>query len=250
RIPPSVLAKYSYDPILDKYIYTEEIDDILVSYPLTMTPEEYQKHVEDEEMKAYFKRKFSSVSGRGPDDYDEDRNSLPKFYIHSDFVERIFGGDEIELIPQGSAEVSLGVLYNKRDNPSLSPRNRRSLTMDFDEFINMSLQGHIGSRLNINANYDTHSTFDFQNQIKLEYSPGEDDIIQKIEVGNVNMPLNSSLIQGSQSLFGAKAQLQFGKTKITGIYSEQHSERRQTRIEGGGALEEFEKYILEYDENR
>lgn len=250
RIPASVLAKYSYDPLLDKYIYTEEIEDILISYPLTMTPEEYQKRVQYEEMKAYFKRKFDQATGRGGPDDDLDRNSLPKFYINNDFVEKIFGGNEIELIPQGSAEVSLGVLYNKRDNPSLSPRNRRSLTMDFDEFINMSLQGHIGTRLHINANYDTHSTFDFQNQIKLEYSPGEDDIIQKIELGNVNMPLNSAFIQGSQSLFGAKAQFQFGKTRITGIYSEQHAERRQTRIQGGGALEEFEKYILEYDENR
>src|SRR5699024_5338569 len=101
-----------------------------------------------------------------------------------------------------------------------------------------------------NANYDTHATFDFQNQIKLEYAPDEDDIIRKIEVGNVNMPLNSSLIQGSQSLFGAKAELQFGKTTVTGIYSEQHSQRHETRIERGGAMESFEKFASEYDENR
>jgi cell surface protein SprA len=38
------------------------------------------------------------------------------------------------------------------------------------------------TRLNVNANYDTQSTFAFQNLIKLEYTPTEDDIIQKIEV--------------------------------------------------------------------
>jgi cell surface protein SprA len=41
----------------------------------------------------------------------------------------------------------------------------------------MSLMGKVGTRLNVNANYDTQSTFAFQNLIK-EYTPTEDDIIQ------------------------------------------------------------------------
>ena len=43
--------------------------------------------------------------------------------------------------------------------------------------------------LSISSNYDTQSTFDFQNLLKLDYTPTEDDIIQKIELGNVSMPL-------------------------------------------------------------
>jgi cell surface protein SprA len=108
----------------------------------------------------------------------------------------------------------------------------------------------VGTRLQVNANYDTQSTFDFQNQIKLEYTPTEDDIIQKIEVGNVSMPLNSSLIQGAQSLFGVKTQLQFGKTTITGVFSEQKSETRTVTAEGGATITDFELFALDYDENR
>ena len=40
----------------------------------------------------------------------------------------------------------------------------------------------------------------------------------KLRVGNVNMPINSSLIEGAQSLFGVKTELQFGKTTITGVF--------------------------------
>jgi cell surface protein SprA len=47
----------------------------------------------------------------------------------------------------------------------------------------------------------------------------------KIEVGNVSMPLNSSLIRGAQSLFGVKTQLQFGKTTIT-VFFTQKSQRQ------------------------
>ena len=108
----------------------------------------------------------------------------------------------------------------------------------------------MGTRLQVTANYDTESTFDFQNQIKLEYTPTEDDIIQKIEVGNVSMPLNSSLIQGAQSLFGVKTQLQFGKTTITGVFSEQKSETRTVTAEGGATITDFELFALDYDDNR
>jgi protein involved in gliding motility SprA len=146
--------------------------------------------------------------------------------------------------------MDLGLLFTKQDNPAFSPRNRKNLSFDFDQRISLSLLGKVGTRLQVTANYDTQSTFDFQNQIKLEYTPTEDDIIQKIEVGNVSMPLNSSLIQGAQSLFGVKTQLQFGKTTITGVFSEQKSETRSVVAEGGATVTDFELYASEYDENR
>ena len=140
--------------------------------------------------------------------------------------------------------MDLGVLFTKQDNPSFSPRNRSNFTFDFDQRISLSLLGKVGTRLQVTANYDTQSTFDFQNLVKLEYTPTEDDIIQKIEVGNVSMPLNSSLITGAQSLFGVKTQLQFGKTTITGVFSEQKSDTRSVVAQGGGTLEEFD-FLLE-----
>src|SRR5690606_13837290 len=78
----------------------------------------------------------------------------------------------------------------------------------------------------------------------------EDDIIQKIEVGNVSMPLTNSLIRGAQSLFGVKAQFQFGKTTITGVFSEQKSQTRSVTAQGGGTIQDFELFALDYDADR
>ena len=64
------------------------------------------------------------------------------------------------------------------------------------------------------------------------------------------MPLNSSLITGAQSLFGVKTELQFGKTRVTAVFSEQQSETRSVTAQGGGTLEDFEFFGLDYDENR
>jgi cell surface protein SprA len=64
------------------------------------------------------------------------------------------------------------------------------------------------------------------------------------------MPLNSSLIRGAQSLFGVKTELQFGKTRVTAVFSEQQSQSKSVVAQGGGTLEEFEFFARDYDENR
>ena len=248
--PNSVESKYTYDPDTNRYIYTEKIGGFDINYPIILTPKEYYDLVAKENLKSYYKEKIDAFDGKKDGTDDAQKNLLPEFYVKSDFFEAIFGSNTIEVVPQGSVEMDLGILFSKQDNPSFSPRNRSNFTFDFDQRISLSLLGKVGTRLQVTANYDTQSTFDFQNLIKLEYTPTEDDIIQKIEVGNVSLPLNSSLITGAQSLFGVKAQLQFGKTTVTGVFSEQKSEANTVVSQGGGTLEEFDLFIRDYDENR
>ncbi len=248
--PVSIVSKYTYDPLTDRYIYTESVGDFNINYPIILTPKEYEQLVTQEGLKSYYKEKIDAYDGKKEGSEDAQKNLLPEFYINSGFFESIFGGNTIEVIPQGSVEMDLGVIFSRNDNPAFSPKNRRNFTFDFDQRISLSLLGKVGTKLQVNANYDTQSTFDFQNIIKLEYTPTEDDILRKIEVGNVSMPLNSSLITGAQSLFGVKTELQFGKTKVTAVFSEQKSQTRNVVAQGGGTLEEFDVFSRDYDENR
>lgn len=248
--PSSIVSKYTYDPILDRYLYTEKIGSFNIKHPLILTPEEFQELVLQEKLKDYYKRMADAAAGQKEGSEEDQKNLLPEFYVDSGLFESIFGGNTINVVPQGSVEVDLGVLFSKQDNPSFSPRNRTNFTFDFDQRISLSLLGKVGTRLQVTANYDTEATFDFQQVVKLEYTPTEDDIIRKIEVGNVNMPLNSSLITGAQSLFGVKTELQFGKTRVTAVFSEQQSQSKSVVAEGGGTVEEFEFYARDYDENR
>tara|TARA_R110000744_G_scaffold50555_1_gene109228 strand:- start:4411 stop:11529 length:7119 start_codon:yes stop_codon:yes gene_type:complete len=248
--PDSIVSRYIYDPKLDRYIYNESVGDFNIGYPIILTPDQYFKLIEEEGIKSYFKEKSDAFSGRKEGSEEARKNLLPNFYVNNDFFSTIFGGNTIEIIPQGSVAMDLGVIWQKNDNPSLSPRNRTNLSFDFDQRISLSMLGKIGERLQVTANYDTEATFDFQNIVKLDYTPTEDDIIQSIEVGNVNMPLNSSLIQGAQSLFGVKTKLQFGKTSVTAVFSEQRSQNNTVVAQGGGTLNEFSLTALDYDENR
>ncbi|WP_394747326.1 T9SS outer membrane translocon Sov/SprA [Spongiimicrobium salis] len=248
--PNSIVSKYTYDPKTDRYIYTESVGKFNINYPIILTPQQYYALVRKESIKAYFKEKNDALSGKKEGSEQARKNLLPNFYVNNSFFKSIFGDGPIVIETQGSVAMDLGIIWQKNDNPALSPRNRTNLSFDFDQRINLSLLGKIGERLTVTTNFDTEATFDFQNLVKLDYTPTEDDIIQNIEIGNVSMPLNSSLITGAQSLFGVKTDLQFGKTKVTAVFSEQRSQNSSVVAQGGGTLNEFELTALDYDEDR
>ena len=250
KTPSFFKSKYTYDPVLNKYIYSTKLGDIDIGMPLVLTPEEYRKRIKEENIKSYFSEKIDLLKDEDPEDISKLKNLLPDLYINSNFFQTIFGGDNIELVPQGSISMDIGARYQKSDNPSIPSRNQSNIGLDFNQNISLSMNGKIGERLSISSNYDTQSTFDFQNLLKLDYTPTEDDIIQKIELGNVSMPLSGSLISGAQSLFGFKTELKFGNTNITTVLSEQRSQSQTVVSKGSGSTEEFSILPLEYDENR
>lgn len=247
--PKSILEAYTYDAATDRYIYSKTFDGFNINYPIVLTPKQYQELISREAMRNYFQKKSDDIDGKKQANKDQ-KNLLPRYRINSNIFESIFGSNTIDVKPTGSVEVDLGMRYTKQDNPSFSPRNRSSTTFDFNQRISLGLTGKVGTRLKVNANYDTESTFAFQNLIKLEYAPTEDDILQKIEVGNVSMPLNSTLIRGAQSLFGVKAQLQFGKTTVTGVFSEQKSKTKTVTSQGGGTVQNFDLFELDYEADK
>ena len=248
--PPSFfVSKYTYDPLTDKYVFTTKAGEINVGTPLFLTPSEYRKLIKANNIKTYFQEKLKLLEDEDSDESKKIKNLLPDLYLNSNFFQSIFGGNEIELTPQGSISMDVGARYQKRENPSISTRNQSNINLDFNQSISLSLNGKIGERLTISSNYDTQSTFDFQNLLKLDYTPTEDDIIQKIELGNVSMPLSGSLISGAQSLFGFKTELKFGNTKVTTVLSEQRSQSQTVMAKGDGSFEEFSIFPLDYDEN-
>ena len=239
-----------YDPQTGNYILYEKIGDYYIKHPTYMTSEEYKEYRLQRDMLEYSKTKLNAISGRTKNSAEAQKNLLPTYYVNSNFFESIFGGNTIEVNPQGSILIKMGLIFQKVENPQLSERNRQSTTFDFDQEISASLNAKIGNRLKVTANFDTQSTFNFQNLVKIEYTPTEDDIIRKIEVGNVSMPIRNSLVTGAQNLFGVKTELQFGKTTVTGIFSQQRSQTRSVAAQGGSSINEFDFRISFYDTDR
>ncbi len=239
-----------FDKVLGKYVLVEKIGDYYVRTPIFMTKEEYKKYRLQRDMLDYFKTKVSATNSRRKGAADAQKNLLPTYYVNNKFFETIFGGNTVEVTPSGSLNIKMGFIYQKTDNPQLSEENRSNFVFDFDQQISASIQAKVGKRLKITANYDTQSTFDFQQMIKLEYTPTEDDILQGIDAGNINMPIKNSLISGAQSLFGVKTKLKFGNTNITAVFSQQNSESKTVTAQAGATIQPFELRATDYDNDR
>src|SRR5690606_15817622 len=95
----------------------------------------------------------------------------------------------IQIRPQGTAEIIMGIRNNYNNNPNI-PLNQRSITtFQFDQNIQVSVTGKIGDRINLNNVFNTQSIFAFENLLNFKWEGKEDDILQLIEFGNVNMGL-------------------------------------------------------------
>ncbi|MCB0573966.1 MAG: cell surface protein SprA, partial [Saprospiraceae bacterium] len=231
---------------------TEKIGDEFYRAPTYMTFEEYLNWRDRKQQEEYFDR-LQGVTLSGDRSSSGIEDPIAKFDVKTSLIDRLFGGTNVDIRPQGNINLTFGFDYQKIQNPILTLRQQRTGNFDFDMDINMSASGKIGEKLNLNFNYNTQATFDFDNQMKINYDTknfSEDEIIQNIEAGNVSMPLRSNLIKGAQNLFGVKTEMKFGHLRTTLLAAQQRSRQQSLTVQGGSQVQTFERPIDEYDENR
>ena len=244
--PDNVQTTIEYDPLTGCYVLRTRIGDVDIATPYMMTMDEYRAYSEREQMGKYWQGKISEVEHNNESKFDI---TDMKFNIGP--ADKVFGPGGVRLKMQGSAELMFGFKHQYIDNPALTERSRNNNIFDFDEKIQVNINGKVGDKLNLNMGYNTEASFSFdQMNLKLNYKGQEDDIIQSIEAGNVSMNLNSSLITGSSALFGVKTDLKFGKLKVQALLSQQNSESQSVSSKGGAQTTSFEVPIDTYDENR
>lgn len=127
---------------------------------------------------------------------------------------------------------------------------RKTTSLDFDEKIQFNIGGNIGDLVNLDWSYNTEATFDYDNILKLNYEGKEDDIVKKVEAGNVSLPLTGTLISGGQNLWGFRTDLQFGKLSMSSIFSQQKGESKVIQLEKGAEKQDFEVSALRYEANK
>ena len=244
--PENVTTTVEYQPETGQYVIRTKIGDLDVATPYMLTQEEYNQYAERQIMHKYWQQKISEVEHNNERKFDI---TDMKFNIGP--ADKVFGPGGVQLKMQGSAELLFGFKHQHISNPSLTRRARNNNIFDFDEKIQASVQGKVGTKLNFNLSYNTEASFSFDQQnIKLNYKGEEDDIIQSIEAGNVSLDLPSSLIRGSKALFGIKTNLKFGKFKIQALVSQQNSEAQTVSSKGGAQMTRFDISGDNYDENR
>lgn len=244
--PSNIKTETNYDPKTGNYDITQKIGDINYRPETYVEFQDYQDELFKQAVKNHWKSKI-----KAEDLNNQNKKGLvPKLTINSEIFDRIFGGNNVEIKPTGTAELIFALNRNKTLNPAIPQRQQKVTNFDFNMRIQLNLIGKIGDKLKITTNYNTEASFDWENQMKLEYTGYEDEIIKKIEAGNVSLPLNSSLITGSQTLFGVKTQLQFGKLTATALFSQQRGKKQEVSVQGGAQIQYFNVNADNYEVNK
>lgn len=242
--PENIKKEVVFDTASGTYIEKQTIGGDDYRLPASKSMEEYLEERRKQENQSYFRQRSKAQN------FVKGNSIIPKLNLGPKSLDRFFGSGLVDLRPQGSAELIFGWNFNVVRNPAFTIRQQRNGQFDFRQKIQFNLTGSIGDRFKTTWRYDTEATFDFDNQINLNWQGKEDDIIKNVQLGNVSLPLNSTLIQGGQSLFGALVQMQFGRLMVTTIFTQQRGQTTETEVTGGAQVTQFDIQADNYDVNR
>jgi cell surface protein SprA len=243
--PPGLERTIEYDAATNRYVLYERIGNLLYRPPVYLSFQDYLRLKQTEEKRDYFKKLTDNYAYQS-----QQPGFIPPIKVRSQTFARIFGSPVIDIRPQGSAEAIMSGQINNNENPLFNTRQRKQFNFNFDQRIQLNVTGMIGDKLKIATNYNTDAQFQFDNQVKLEYTGHPDEIIQEIQAGTVSMPLNTTLITGTQALFGLKTKLKFGKLGVTSIFSQQRSQSKTITITNGSQQGNFLSSASDYEANK
>ena len=110
---PSIFNAYiEYDHVTNQYYQWQRIGERKVGLPKVMSFQEYQEYQLSKSTSTYWdlrsgERKVRETSVFG----------LPKLYIGGQAFDRLFGGNTVDIRPQGSAEL----IFSLRISPYIFP---------------------------------------------------------------------------------------------------------------------------------
>jgi cell surface protein SprA len=242
--PSNLHDSIEYDPVTQQYYIVEKIGDQYYREPTYLTMDEMMALESQQAEDDYFRSRADAVDALNR------KLMRPNLTVSDNLFNRIFGAGKPDIRPQGNVDITAGYQGQNIENPTLPQSASSTFSPYFNEDANLNVVGAVGSKLKLPISYNTLSTFNFENQLKLDYTGGPDEIVKKIEAGNVSFTTKSTLMTGAQSLFGIKTTLQFGKLTITGVIANETSQKQSVNSAGGAAVQNFSFSADAYDQNR
>lgn len=164
-------------------------------------------------------------------------------------TETIFGPPTANLRINGAIDITASYQNIQSEQSVLSLYSNEQNNINFKQEVQVTAKGTIGDKLTIEADWNTQRVFDFENQLKLRYTGYADEVIQKIEAGNVSLDTKSSLIQSTQALFGIKGDFKLGPLNLSAVISQKKSKQESKDYVGGAQEQNFQLDVWNYSDN-
>ena len=232
--------------------FQETVGGVAVKVPVSIPLKDYIR-----ERQIHERRKIFADEARKPSQLTE-RNDLGELLSNITKIQipippnpifSIFGKPVINLNISGSVDIKAGFRNTQSDQTTVSYLDQSRNEPDFSQEVQVGVNGTIGDKLNILADWNTQRTFEYENQLKIKYTGYEDEIVQSVEAGNVSLQTPSSFIGSSQALFGVKAKFQTGPLTLTAIASQKKGQIKEVAVSGGAKEQTFEMRAFEYATN-
>jgi len=158
------------------------------------------------------------------------------FKVKSKTFRRIFGSGRIGLNVHGNINVKGTYRNEKRESESASAFVNNQNDFRLDQEQQFTVVGKIGEKVDVHIDQNTERSFDFENNLSITYTGEPEEIIEKIEAGNISLSLPStkyvSFNEQSSGLFGLKMVNRFGPLRLTGVASTEKNESKQQTFTG------------------
>ncbi|MBI5060319.1 cell surface protein SprA [candidate division KSB1 bacterium] len=227
QIKSTVVIDSSYSIVT----FSLKSGSVALVQPTVLTYDEYKqariaadlrKQRKDETVRAY-KKASQRRTGEGI------AIDVP-FKMKSKVFRRLFGGDNVGVRVQGQITINGNIRRQKFDELQAANQRNTNTSFHIDMIQQFNITGKIGQKVEVRVDQDSERLFDFQNSLKLTYTGEEDEIVQKVEAGNVALNLGTRLATFSgrnTGLFGLKTELKMGALKMTGIASLERGQKNR-----------------------
>ncbi len=253
-LSPDYQTSHKYDSTSKEFYRTETFGGANVNYPYSVDLDSYlgnRKNAMQSSIRDSLEYHYDLGTALTGGDLSRMMNTATGLTIPvpPNPVIGLFGKPEIKIDVRGEAVVKAGWRWDSQNVGSESAFGSTQSSPIFSQDIKINASVQLGDKLKLNTDWNTRTQTEFNNKFKIGYEGEDDEIIKLVEVGNVSLPVSNTLIGGGQTLFGIRADFQFGGLFLKTILSQKRGERRFVDVKGGATKQYIIKRAYDYAKN-
>jgi cell surface protein SprA len=239
----SVKFTLEMDSTATYFTLSQMMDGKPIGIPTVVSIDEYVGLKLDHNIKSLFKK---VATGRLQADLDDSGGQAFEL-IGADIA-----GQRVSLRVRGNVNITGKLRREDRSKTTNTNNQQQSNTFQIEQKQAFKIEGKIGDRISIQVDQDSERDFDFENNMEIFYNGNEDEIIQRVEAGNISLSLPGTklaMFSGQNNgLFGLKALAKVGPIDITAIASLERGRKEKLSLNGNS--ESSEVTVDDYNRRR
>ncbi|MEA1996406.1 MAG: hypothetical protein U9N45_02155, partial [Gemmatimonadota bacterium] len=130
-------------------------------------------------------------------------------------------------------EMSGITTFQKPEDASIFRKQSKFPRLKLEQRQQINIEGTIGTKIHVFVDYNSQNQFENRNKIEVKYVGDEDEILQSLELGDVNLSLPPSMLVSAnipRGNFGIQGKTRLGALTTTFIASKEEGESSNKNI--------------------